>query len=315
MIATVTPNPCIDKFCETGLLTPGTLVRIGSVRRQPAGKGIDVALALGSLGLPSLALGFAAGEAGKFIERELALRGIGSRFTWIPGETRTNTKLIERNTRRCTELNEPGPTVTQEDTERLEKDLGSAVSPGDTVVVAGSVPPGAGPELYPRLIRAARDEGARVVLDADGPGFRQGLAAGPFMVKPNEREASEFLGREIRTLKEAAQGAAMLLEMFSAGGLCIAAVSMGPLGAVFATRDESWGAIPPDIEPISPVGCGDALVAGAILAITEQMCLRDLARLAVAAGSQAALRESEYPARALVNEMLPRIRLEQFTMP
>ncbi len=52
-------------------------------------------------------------------------------------------------------------------------------------VIAGSVPPGIGPEVYARLVTALRSARTPVLLDSDGEPMRAGLRAGPAVVVPN----------------------------------------------------------------------------------------------------------------------------------
>ena len=60
-----------------------------------------------------------------------------------------------------------------------------------------------------RLIRVARQAGARVALDVSGEALRLGLAAGPDFVKVNASEAAELgFGTAANLREAAAQGLA-----------------------------------------------------------------------------------------------------------
>ena len=63
-------------------------------------------------------------------------------------------------------------------------------------MLAGSLPPGAGDDLYARLIADLGRRGVPVVLDAEGEAMLAGVRAGASMVTPNEREAEELVGQE-----------------------------------------------------------------------------------------------------------------------
>ena len=128
MIITVTMNPAIDKTIEIERLSPGVLHRIKKVAWDAGGKGINVSKTIRELGEKSIATGFLGGSAGKAIADSLTERGIEHDFIWLNGETRTNTKVLEDDGR-MTELNEPGPKVSEAQMEELLQKL-ARVMPG-----------------------------------------------------------------------------------------------------------------------------------------------------------------------------------------
>ena len=99
MIVTVTMNPAIDKTVEIEELKPGNLNRIERVEYDAGGKGINVSKTIHELGGESIAAGFRGGNSGKTIEAVLNSKNIKYDFIWVEGETRTNTKIYEKNGR------------------------------------------------------------------------------------------------------------------------------------------------------------------------------------------------------------------------
>jgi 1-phosphofructokinase len=66
MIVTLTPNPSVDRTLFLDAFTRGAVNRCTATLAEPSGKGINVALALHSHGVPVLAvlpIGGSAGEA------------------------------------------------------------------------------------------------------------------------------------------------------------------------------------------------------------------------------------------------------------
>ena len=59
---------------------------------------------------------------------------------------------------------------------------------------AGSIPKGVDNGVYAEIIRIVHAKGAKVLLDADGEGFRKALQAGPDIIKPNRMELEEYAG-------------------------------------------------------------------------------------------------------------------------
>ena len=73
MIYTVTFNPSLDYIIRLDTFTAGTINRTKYEQILGGGKGINVSIVLGNLGIRSTALGFIAGFTGQEIERQLLM--------------------------------------------------------------------------------------------------------------------------------------------------------------------------------------------------------------------------------------------------
>ena len=80
MIYTVTLNPAIDREYSVPELHFNDVLRAGSTRNDPGGKGFNVSRMLAVLGEPSVALAFAAGKSGEWLESSLNRLGIHTDF-------------------------------------------------------------------------------------------------------------------------------------------------------------------------------------------------------------------------------------------
>ena len=114
MIYTVTLNPAIDKTAEIPSFTTGAVNRITSLREDAGGKGINVSKCLKVLGVPSVAAMILAGEAGKHLEELVKAEGLSVLRVQAQGQTRTNLKIVDTRQGQNTDINEPGPAVTEE---------------------------------------------------------------------------------------------------------------------------------------------------------------------------------------------------------
>ena len=123
MIYTVTLNPALDKTVEIPNLALDTVNRITKMRTDPGGKGINVSKVIAKLGGTSKAIGILAGNSGKAIQDALDSEGLAHNFRFVPGETRTNLKVIDPENHTNTDINEPGLTVTAADLDALLNDL------------------------------------------------------------------------------------------------------------------------------------------------------------------------------------------------
>src|SRR5207247_9519802 len=96
MIITVTLNPAIDHTLVLPKFVAGDTIRVKSVRSDPGGKGINVSRVIHELGGESLAMGFAPGGLGRYIEETLNSEGIPCAFLRTKCDVRTNiTMLVE----------------------------------------------------------------------------------------------------------------------------------------------------------------------------------------------------------------------------
>jgi fructose-1-phosphate kinase PfkB-like protein len=157
-----------------------------------------------------------------------------------------------------TEFYEPAAPLSEEAWFALEIAVTTAAEAAGWVTLSGSLPPGAPADGHARLVRLAREGGARVALDAHGAALRSGLEAGPDLVKVNADEAAELLGPDA--------GAAALRER-AGGGDRAAAVTRGTDGMELADPDGTVLRAAPPVLGAYPVGSGDALMAGMVTAL------------------------------------------------
>ena len=261
MILVVCPNPSVDKWVWTEAFALGGVNRAPRVEAFPGGKGVHVALAATELGEDVALLGIWAGPTGAWVRDEAARRGVAEVCgPMVPGWTRTCLTLKGGGADE-TELLEPGPQVDEAAIAELLAQFGRHAKGASVAVLSGSLPAGAAPETYARLIEGTR---VPVLLDSSGAAFRAGLSAGPRWAKANAAEAADALA--------AAQRPDQLVEAMAkhAHG---ATVTLGAEGAVFAQGGKrlhargSAGAI------MSAVGSGDCMAAGIAVALARNMDL------------------------------------------
>ena len=308
MIITVSMNPAIDKTVEVSRLLPGGLNRILKVEYDAGGKGINVSKTIRDLGGESIATGFLGGNAGKTIENVLNERNIQNDFIWVDGETRTNTKVFEENGE-VTELNEPGPIIGEEQMKKLMNKLEEYADENALFILAGSIPNGVDKHIYAKIIRLVHTKGAKVLLDADGELFRNSLAAGPDMIKPNRVELEEYAGIDYRASdEEILQMARDLL----AKGMKTVAVSMGKSGAMIVREGFEVRCPALSVKAHSTVGAGDAMVAALAYSWDQNLDDEETVRLCMAASAGAVTTiGTKPPTKELVDELKKQVILER----
>jgi 1-phosphofructokinase family hexose kinase len=285
VILTVTLNAAIDRTIAVPNFRLGRRHRAVESRTVAGGKGINVARALSLLGRPVIASGFVGGPSGTRVLEQLREESVLTDFTRIAAETRINLAVIDPTSGEQTEINERGPAVSPEEVRRLFDRIAYLAGGAKICVLAGSVPPGAGDDLYARLVADLGRRGVTVVLDAEGEAMLAGVRAGASMVTPNEREAEELVGQEFADRGDLANGLLDLVRIGAAEAAitrpegCVAAVGEGPSRRLLEVHTEP-------LEPVSTVGSGDAFVAGYVAARYEGRAPEDCLAYGVACGAE-----------------------------
>ncbi|MCD8221494.1 MAG: 1-phosphofructokinase [Clostridiales bacterium] len=282
MIYTVTLNPALDKTVEIPSLTVDAVNRITKMRTDPGGKGINVSKVIDKLGGESIAVGILGGDTGQGIQTALRNMGLKTQFCFVEGETRTNMKIIDPVNHTNTDINEPGVVVSEEILNGVLSELLDSLKPEDIVVISGSMPKGSPEDTYYNWTKACEEKGSKVFLDADGALLKSGLSASPYLIKPNQHELSELVGRTLETPEELEETARELMAQY---GIAKIVVSMGGAGALYVTGNEAIYAQGLKVPVGSTVGAGDSVVAALAVAEEAGMSLEETVRLSTATGA------------------------------
>ena len=285
MIYTVTFNPSLDYIVSVEDFKTGTTNRTSSELILPGGKGLNVSMVLGNLGLENTALGFAAGFTGAEIVRRVEEMGVKADFIPVPGGiSRINLKLksIEG-----TEINGCGPVIGRDALEQLLEKL-AVLGEGDVLVLAGSIPRSVPDDIYGEILRRLSGKAVMTVVDAERELLVKVLEYHPFLVKPNNHELGEIFGVELADRQAVIPYAKRLQEM-GAGNVL---VSLAGEGAVLAAEDGNiYEAPAPKGKLINGVGAGDSMVAGFLAGWMRKKDYRHAFHMGMAAGSASAFSE------------------------
>jgi 1-phosphofructokinase family hexose kinase len=285
----VSVNTSIDKIAAVDRLRPGEIHRPEILSMVPGGKALNVARPAASLGMPVRAVAVLGGHAGDWVDAALRGQAIGIRAVRIAGETRTCLSVLDRETGTLTEFYEPGLTLDARGWAAVESALAAELADdpaGSLVILSGSLPPGAPVDGYARLTTLAKRAGARAVVDADRDVLDEALAARPWLVKVNAREAAVATGLA-GTDETVAVSAARALRTRTSGAVL---VTRGLDGAVVVDdTGVAWRVGAPPAQGRYPVGSGDSLLAGLVVALASGHALPEAARRGGAVGAANAL--------------------------
>lgn len=258
MIVTVTPNPSIDMSFTVDRLRVGEVNRATTVRRDPAGKGVNVARALSRNGVATTALFPADAYGGQQLARLLSEIGVPAWAVPIGQAIRNNVTILDQAG--TTKLNEAGPPIAPDEAEGLLSAIRTlAAGAPDWLVLSGSTPPGIGPEWCVAVGRLAGEHGIPFAADLSGANLAAVVAAGvATVIKPNQEELEGLIGTPVRTVGDVVAGGRTLLRHSHSRAL----VSLGEHGAILVAPTRSWWAGAPAASAISTVGAGDCTLAG-----------------------------------------------------
>ena len=259
-ILTITLNPAIDLNLVTTDWSTRDFVRAHTVRRAAGGKGINVSRVLAELDVTSTAACVVGGPDGVVFRSLIDAAPFEVHCIEAGGPTRTNVTVTSDRRARHIKVNQPGARLGRSDWGRVVSELTPLMAGRQWVVLSGALPPGVPATAYAQLTRLAHEQGARVALDCEGPPLLKALRFKPDLVKPNRAELSATLKRPCRSRAAVLEAARKLI----ASGARRVVVSDGAGACLAVNEKEAWIAQPPRIESGSPMGSGDALLAGVV---------------------------------------------------
>src|SRR3954453_7440473 len=261
MIITVTLNTAIDKTLAVPNFRLGRRHRTVEQTSMPGGKGVNVARVLKTLGQPVIATGLAGGPTGTRIVEQLTHLSVLSDFVRIREESRTNTAVIDPTTGEQTEINERGPSVSEQEVELFTDKLLYLARGASMCVFAGSLPRDVDVDVYAGLIRELKRMGVTTVVDSEGDPMRHAVRAEPHVISPNVLEAEELVGHEFNDEDDRVMAVTEMVQLGAAEA--IMTLPDGCVASVLIDGDRALHRV--WIEPREAVaagGAGDAFLAG-----------------------------------------------------
>jgi pseudouridine kinase len=263
-----------------GPLMPGT-PNPGHVRISAGGVGRNVAENLARLGVPTI-LFSAVGddEEGRYLLKRTAEAGVDVSQVLVTPHHPTGEYLVV--------LDETGaPAISISDTSIIEEVTPSYINrhrryfkDAAMVILDANL----SPATIASILRAAKREGVPVCADptavALAPKLRRHLPE-LYMVTPNMREAEVLCGECIGSRDEAIAVANSLVRM----GVQVVIIALAELGVAYASAETS-GHVPAfPCEVVDLTGAGDALTAGVVFGLLNEMPLDEAVRLGAAAAA------------------------------
>ncbi|ELY2742948.1 6-phosphofructokinase II [Cronobacter turicensis] len=287
-IYTLTLAPSLDSATMTPQIYPEGKLRCSSPVFEPGGGGINVARAIVHLGGAATALFPAGGATGEHLVSLLNDEHVAVETVSAHDWTRQNLHVHVESSGEQYRFVMPGATITDDEFRQLEEKV-LAIESGAILVISGSLPPGVSIEKLQQLIKAARQQGIRLIVDSSGDALAAALGIGDIeLVKPNQKELAALVKRDLTAPDDVRQAAQ---ELVQSGKARRVVVSLGPQGALGVDGQDCVQVVPPPMKSQSTVGAGDSMVGAMTLRLAQDAPLLDMVRYGVAAGSAATINQ------------------------
>jgi len=248
-----------------------------------AGKALNTARALVTLGTPAQTAGFNGGEPGRRVVAFLKAYGVETRaLTPMKAPTRICSTLIDKAGGTVTELVEEAPAPGPAAVKRFVRENLRRAADASMLVISGTLPPFAEDDFYVDFARAASEAEVPVVIDSHRTALIDVLFERPLLAKLNAHELATTLQEPMNSEKQILRGMRDLMGM---GGQNVF-VTQGGKAAYLLTPKGAWRFSPPEIlRRVNPIGSGDCTTAGIAHALLHGKTMAGAVRYGLACGS------------------------------
>ena len=306
-IYTITLNPAYDAHAFAEHFEPfhENLAQMQS--REAGGKGVNISRALISAGVFNTAVILLGRDNASDFKEELADSGIELMLFEKPGRIRENLTLHTVGAPE-TRISFDGFRVSDSALDEIANEL--AVDDDTVITMTGRVATGMSMEKVKVFLKALQAKGARIVVDSRSFQCEDIFQVAPWLIKPNQEEISQYLGKQVDTIPQAVEAA----RIFAEKGVENVMVSMGAQGAILISGGRIWAATTPQIKICSTIGAGDSSVAGFVAAAAQGESVELCLKRAMAFGTAACLTEgTKPPAKEDILRIYEQITVEEVT--
>lgn len=267
-LVTVTLNPAVDHVLEAEQFTVGSNISARRLGWHPAGKGINVARVLATLGSRCIATGFVGKQDLSLFEEYLERVGHGRVVTQllvVRGRTRSNITIMDPVLDSETHIRDEGFTVQHDDVRRISSKIAMLARSGTFMVLSGSLPPGVTLGDFRSMLHCTADQEARAIVDTSDRVLEALRGEAIWLAKLNAAELAAFSGLPTET-HEQVLAAARAVSTSGDGAIEHVIATRGSAGAVLVGPGVELAArvfVHPGLIA-NTVGCGDALLAGVL---------------------------------------------------
>ena len=284
-VVTITLSPAFDIHCQLPELIPSKehLAVISS--RDVGGKGINISRVLHANDIPSTALVVVGAENQKEFLESLSNEEISYRSFSAKGRIRENITLHTKDGKE-TRISFSSPVASQDDLwKQIEEALQATVTMDTVVTLTGRVPDGISIDSIKETFLDLNARSVKTVIDSKSFTLDDLIACRPWLIKPNEEELEQYMGKKASSACEAVE----MAQALHAAGINNVMISLGAQGAVLVCNEGCYHAAPPSAEVKSTVGAGDSAIAGFLVGLWQGLTASKRLALSVAFGTAACM--------------------------
>ncbi|MBQ7335499.1 MAG: 1-phosphofructokinase family hexose kinase [Clostridia bacterium] len=289
-IITLTLNPAFDVHCHTAQFLPFHENLVTVTQREAGGKGVNISRALTRNGVENVAVVVLGEENAEGFRKALAADAMCWREIVLPGRIRENI-TIHADCSNETRISFAGFDCDAALLKQVESTVSDLIDKNTVLTFTGRIPAGLSMPEVKAFLSRMQAKGVKVVIDSKSFSTEDLLTQRPWLIKPNQEEIGEYLGRTVETFDDVLAAATDLHRT----GIENVMISLGAQGALLVCRDGCFVATPPRIQAVSTIGAGDSSIAGFLAAMAEGKTLVECLRTAVAYGTAACLTPGTQP--------------------
>ncbi|MDR0311961.1 MAG: PfkB family carbohydrate kinase [Treponema sp.] len=271
-ILSICLNPTIQKTLVFSNITPDKVNRTVGHRLDASGKGINVSRVLTQLGKKCVHLTQLGGSFRAMFLELCALDGLAIEWVESHSPIRFCYTLINNKDKSVTELVEEGDKVEAGTEDRLMAAFDRLLPDISTVIISGSKAAGFSDSLLSEMVRKAKAQAAKVILDLRGKDLLECLPYKPDIIKPNYSEFVSTFMPEFAIKKAGVMDICRELTskyetqiILTRGTMSIWCIENGQLQEFPIDR----------CEPLNTTGSGDAFTAGLASALEDGLPLKE----------------------------------------
>ena len=262
MILTCGLSPAWQHIMVVDGLLPGDVNRASEVHWCASGKVLNAAIAIAHLQGCGHVVSVLGGPCRADIEREFESRELETTWVGCNSPTRVCTTVIDSGGGTATELVENAGELNEAEWRAFEVACRDVAGAADLVLMMGSIPRGVPRGIYREILQGTT---GRAVLDLCGEELLEAVKAGPCLVKPNPEELERTLGRK---LEDEAEVLSAMMSLNDLGAAWVVVTSGA--GPTLATSEgKSFRFLPPPVDRVNSIGCGDCMSGALALALDE----------------------------------------------
>ncbi len=287
---TLTLNPAFDRHCYVPNFRLYREHLATSDECEAGGKGVNISRALTYNNVDNLAVVVMGRENEAQFSAALDKDGLDYVKLSVEGRVRENLTIHTNGDE--TRVSFAGFSCDDSLLDKVYDLIADKIDYGTLLTFTGRLPGGVSLDATMAFLSKIADKGAKIVIDSKSfVTLEQLVAAKPWLIKPNQEEISEYLGREIESFEEIVAAARDI----HARGIENVMISLGAKGALLVCSEGAFICTPPKVEVRSAIGAGDSSIGGFIAATLEGKSAKEAICLAVSYGSAACIREGTLP--------------------